>query len=118
VLHLDLHPANVILAPNGPVVIDWTNAAAGDPAADVALTWLILAVFESDDRGVMRVMIAALRRLYTRAFLAAAGRDAAAAVLPAVAAYRERDRNIRPTELAALRRMVANVVPSSGARGS
>ncbi len=26
VLHLDLHPLNVILTPRGPVVIDWTNA--------------------------------------------------------------------------------------------
>jgi tRNA A-37 threonylcarbamoyl transferase component Bud32 len=41
-LHLDLHPANVIRSPAGPVVIDWTNAAAGDPAVDVALTWVIL----------------------------------------------------------------------------
>src|SRR5207249_1316855 len=26
-IHLDLHPENVILSPEGPVVIDWTNAA-------------------------------------------------------------------------------------------
>src|SRR5213079_1726776 len=25
-LHLDFHPANVLLSPSGPVVIDWTNA--------------------------------------------------------------------------------------------
>ena len=25
-LHLDLHPMNVILSPTGPVVIDWPNA--------------------------------------------------------------------------------------------
>ncbi|MET9339592.1 aminoglycoside phosphotransferase family protein [Nonomuraea sp. NPDC003804] len=38
ILHLDFHPGNVILSPAGPVVIDWRNAAAGDPAADVAMT--------------------------------------------------------------------------------
>ena len=39
VLHLDLHPLNVILTPDrGPVVIDWTNASAGDPAFDLART--------------------------------------------------------------------------------
>jgi aminoglycoside phosphotransferase (APT) family kinase protein len=38
VLHLDLHPGNVILTQRGPVVIDWRNAGAGDPAADVAMT--------------------------------------------------------------------------------
>ncbi|AXG77438.1 phosphotransferase [Streptomyces paludis] len=38
VLHLDLHPGNIILTGRGPVVIDWSNAGAGDPAADVAMT--------------------------------------------------------------------------------
>jgi aminoglycoside phosphotransferase (APT) family kinase protein len=32
ILHLDLHPENVMVAPGGPVVIDWANAARGDPA--------------------------------------------------------------------------------------
>jgi tRNA A-37 threonylcarbamoyl transferase component Bud32 len=43
ILHLDLHPANVMLAPGGPVVIDWANAARGDPALDVSLTAVVLA---------------------------------------------------------------------------
>src|SRR5262245_26467365 len=30
-LHFDLHPLNVILSPDGPVVIDWTNACSGPP---------------------------------------------------------------------------------------
>jgi aminoglycoside phosphotransferase (APT) family kinase protein len=109
VLHLDLHPANVILGPDGPVVIDWTNGARGAAAADLALTWIILAVFESDDRGVMKLIIATLRKVFLRRFLAAAGREDAAAALPMVAAYREQDRNIRPAELAALRELVAEV---------
>jgi tRNA A-37 threonylcarbamoyl transferase component Bud32 len=41
-LHRDLHPENVILSPRGPVVVDWTNAGAGEPAFDVALVWVIL----------------------------------------------------------------------------
>ncbi|MFE5309558.1 phosphotransferase [Isoptericola sp. NPDC056605] len=28
-LHLDLHPSNVVLAARGPVVIDWTDARTG-----------------------------------------------------------------------------------------
>jgi tRNA A-37 threonylcarbamoyl transferase component Bud32 len=32
-LHLDLHPDNVLLSTRGPVVIDWTNARAGDPGS-------------------------------------------------------------------------------------
>jgi aminoglycoside phosphotransferase (APT) family kinase protein len=42
-VHLDLHPENVILTARGPVVIDWTNARRGDPDLDTAMTWVILA---------------------------------------------------------------------------
>ena len=41
-LHLDLHPLNVIMSPRGPVVIDWPNARLGDPMADVALTYALI----------------------------------------------------------------------------
>ncbi|MEU4541012.1 phosphotransferase [Streptosporangium sp. NPDC023825] len=43
VLHLDLHPENVMLTPGGPVVIDWANAEEGPPALDWGVSALILA---------------------------------------------------------------------------
>ncbi|MFJ9178133.1 aminoglycoside phosphotransferase family protein [Streptomyces sp. NPDC102360] len=43
VLHLDLHPDNVIRTPHGPMVIDWANAEEGSPALDWAMSALILA---------------------------------------------------------------------------
>jgi aminoglycoside phosphotransferase (APT) family kinase protein len=43
VLHLDLHPDNVMLTSRGPVVIDWRNAAEGPPDLDVAMSALIMA---------------------------------------------------------------------------
>ncbi|MGC4747437.1 phosphotransferase [Micromonospora sp. DT201] len=43
VLHLDLHPQNVMLTSHGPVVIDWRNAAEGPADLDVAMTALIFA---------------------------------------------------------------------------
>lgn len=43
VLHLDLHPDNVMLTADGPVVIDWSNTEEGPPALDRAMSALILA---------------------------------------------------------------------------
>ncbi|MEU5955735.1 phosphotransferase [Streptomyces sp. NPDC047525] len=43
VLHLDLHPENVILTPEGPVVIDWATTEEGPPGLDWAMSALILA---------------------------------------------------------------------------
>jgi aminoglycoside phosphotransferase (APT) family kinase protein len=40
--HGDFHPANVLDASGNRVVIDWTRAARGDPAADVARTRLLI----------------------------------------------------------------------------
>ncbi|GAB3962978.1 phosphotransferase [Plantactinospora veratri] len=42
-VHLDLHPENVMLGRRGPVVIDWRNARNGQPDLDVGMTALILA---------------------------------------------------------------------------
>jgi hypothetical protein len=43
-LHLDLHPFNLLAADDGAVtgVLDWANAAAGHPDLDQARTWSIL----------------------------------------------------------------------------
>jgi hypothetical protein len=43
-LHLDLHPFNVLVDDAGEPtgVIDWANAAAGDPELDRARTWSVL----------------------------------------------------------------------------
>lgn len=50
-LHLDLHPDNVILAGRGPVVIDWANARRGPGPADVALVWVIAATSVGQGAG-------------------------------------------------------------------
>ncbi len=42
--HGDFHPDNIIMSPRGPVIIDWSDAAKGDPAADVARTRLLISV--------------------------------------------------------------------------
>jgi aminoglycoside phosphotransferase (APT) family kinase protein len=40
--HGDLHPSNVILGRDGPVIVDWYDASRGDQVADVARTCLML----------------------------------------------------------------------------
>ena len=42
-VHLDLHPLNVIMHPDrGPVVIDWANASRGDALFDIGVTYVLL----------------------------------------------------------------------------
>jgi aminoglycoside phosphotransferase (APT) family kinase protein len=40
--HGDLHPGNVIMAGDGPVIIDWFDASRGDQVADIARTSLLM----------------------------------------------------------------------------
>jgi aminoglycoside phosphotransferase (APT) family kinase protein len=40
--HGDLHPSNVIMSKDGPVLVDWFDACRGDPVADVARSSLTL----------------------------------------------------------------------------
>ncbi len=57
-LHLDLHPANVILSPMGPVVIDWTNASRGPAGYDAAMTFVVLSTSDVErwDQRIGRVV--------------------------------------------------------------
>jgi aminoglycoside phosphotransferase (APT) family kinase protein len=40
--HGDLHPSNVILGRDGPMLVDWFDASRGDPIADIARSSLTL----------------------------------------------------------------------------
>ncbi|MFF3564916.1 phosphotransferase [Streptomyces sp. NPDC002574] len=97
VLHLDLHPENVVLAPGGPVLIDWRTAAAGDPAADAALTVAVLrgVVLGGMQRAGVRVLL--------RGFLKDCAVDPAPRLAEAIAA-RLTDPNLLPQEAERLRR--------------
>lgn len=53
-LHGDLHPGNVLLGPDGPMVIDWFDASIGHPVADVVRSSLLLRLgFEGGHRQSM-----------------------------------------------------------------
>lgn len=67
-LHLDLHPDNVILTAAGPSVIDWPNVSRGPGTADIAYTWVILTTAAEPGGSLRGWLLAALGR---RAFVAA-----------------------------------------------
>ena len=108
-LHLDLHPLNVILRGSDPVVIDWSNAGPGPAALDVAMTAVILAqvvVTEGmlEAVGIDESARPALARLLT-VFAAEVGTPYAGA-LAAAEALRRQDPYQSAAELEALSRAV------------
>jgi len=64
IIHLDFHPANVIVSSSGPVVIDWTNAAAGESWLDLCHTELLLRVAEVPGNLLVRSVATLLRRQF------------------------------------------------------
>jgi aminoglycoside phosphotransferase (APT) family kinase protein len=114
-LHLDLHPLNVILTDRGPRVIDWTTARRGAPGADVANTWLLVASATAEGNALMRATMSAGRRLFLRVFLNRAGRAQARPYLPAVLGYAKSCHSMYSAELRRMDRLVAqeNAPPRS-----
>jgi aminoglycoside phosphotransferase (APT) family kinase protein len=101
VQHLDLHPFNVINSPSGPVVIDWRNCDLGPPGVDTALTGVILAQVVVSPGDLVPDEVAPLVAELLDVFLAAAGPISTADIDVALA-YRAKDPNMSPNELAAL----------------
>lgn len=97
-LHLDLHPENVILSPSGPVVIDWTNARRGEGLLDAVYTWVICATSSG---------VGQLGRDFVELFLGYFDRVEARRLLPFAAEHRLADANVTDEERGAIRRLLA-----------
>jgi aminoglycoside phosphotransferase (APT) family kinase protein len=107
-LHLDLHPDNVMISARGPFVIDWPNAARGPGGADIAHTWIVIAC-STPTAGVYRRALSAVGRgLLLRAFLARFDRAQIERHLDRAATYRLADRTVPESERAAIRRLVSS----------
>ncbi len=89
-LHLDLQPDNVLISKRGPVVIDWSAAARGDPAADVAQSVLVMETWRGGALRPHRVPVNLAREAFLRRFLSHFEVDAVAAYWPAVIQPSER----------------------------
>ena len=103
VVHRDLHPMNVMMTPDGPMVIDWSNASAGDPAFDVADTWVLFACASAPVSGIDRIVIPIGRRIILRSFLSRVDTVAARRAIPAAVEHRLDDRNMSSEERTRMR---------------
>jgi hypothetical protein len=88
------------------VLIDWTNVARGAGPLDVALTWLLMTAAELPGSGLQAMVGRMVRTMFVRSFLARFDLAPVRTALPAVAAWKAGDRNMRPAEVAAMQRLV------------
>jgi aminoglycoside phosphotransferase (APT) family kinase protein len=109
VLHLDLHPLSVIMSPNGPVVIDWSNAARGDPLTDVAFTYVLLTTPEMPAPRALQVAVQPLRRVLGRSFTRRYRGPDLDARIAVAAELKTLDSNMSPGEVTSLRQLAARM---------
>lgn len=95
--HGDFHPFNVLGVPGDAVIIDWVDATAGPPLADLARTYVLL-----------HQVAPAIATAHVERYLATSGADRAEmeAWLPLVAAGRLAE-NAGPDEIAGLLALAA-----------
>ncbi|MFB9326385.1 phosphotransferase family protein [Paenibacillus aurantiacus] len=67
--HYDFHPGNIILSPNGPIIIDWMNALVGHRLADVARTYMMIDSRAVPPHAPAWLTNRALRVLFAEAYL-------------------------------------------------
>lgn len=106
-VHADLHPDNVMLTAEGPIVIDWPNVSVGSRGADVANTWLIVATSQIDANGFKGALLSAGRSLFLRTFLRHTDQALARSLLPVAATHRLEDRNLRPGEARSIHELLS-----------
>jgi len=106
-LHLDLHPLNVLMSKTrGPVVIDWPNARRGDPMADVALTFALITCGRIPlPRPIAAALDAVRTPVVRRAFARRYLGPQFYCEVEKMALLKCFDRNMEPGEVAALRKL-------------
>jgi aminoglycoside phosphotransferase (APT) family kinase protein len=102
-LHLDLHPLNVMITARGPMVIDWPNAVRGDPAVDVAMTWVLLECGEIAAGGAKAAVLGRFRADFVKSFLGHFDLDPVRVRLADTVAWKVQDAHMSEREQSAMR---------------
>jgi len=103
ILHLDLHPLNVIMTPAGPVVIDWTNAVRGEPSLDIAMSWVLMACGQIPTGRAKGVLLELVRARFVGSFLRHFDLEEVRASLAEVVGWKVGDANMSAAEVGAMR---------------
>ena len=106
-VHLDLHPLNVLIGRRGPVVIDWTGASIGDPDVDVALAWALMSCGRIPGGRAVAALLGLGRSLLVGAFLSGFDRSAVGAKLRETVAWKVSDPHMAGAEVAAMWQLVS-----------
>jgi aminoglycoside phosphotransferase (APT) family kinase protein len=105
-LHMDLHPLNVLMGASGPVVIDWTNASRGDPSVDVAVTWVLIVSGEVPARRMKAILLGVGRKILIRRFLKPFAEEDVRSALIDVVPWKCRDANMSDLERSRMRALL------------
>jgi aminoglycoside phosphotransferase (APT) family kinase protein len=106
VLHMDLHPLNVIVGPKGSCVIDWTGASAGDPAVDVALAWVLMSAGQIPATGIMVMLLSLGRALLVKAFVSHFDRTEVSEKLREAVEWKAKDPHMSDAEVTGMWKVV------------
>jgi aminoglycoside phosphotransferase (APT) family kinase protein len=103
-VHLDLHPLNVMMTASGPIVIDWPNAARGEPLLDVGISFLLLTCPRVPGSDLLNTALRQLRRGMGRTFTKRYRGAELDRQLVLAAALKSLDTNMSADEVAAIER--------------
>jgi aminoglycoside phosphotransferase (APT) family kinase protein len=106
VIHMDLHPLNVMIGPKGAVVIDWTSASTGDPLVDVGLAWVLMAAGQIPGNRVKATLLGWGRALLVNGFVAGFDRPEVTARLRSIVEWKVKDPHMSEAEVAGMWKVV------------
>jgi len=111
IVHMDLHPLNVLVSPHGPVVIDWTNAGRGDPVVDMGLAYVLMSAGTIPGGPLVRRALGLGRAQLLGSFLSGADRAAVTPHLRDIVAWKVQDPNMSPEEVESMWRVAGQANP-------